>query len=507
MKIIIQAGGLGSRMKALTHVKPKSLISAKYMPIIFHLFKKYPKDEFIIIGDYKFDVLDRYLSTFAKDVNYMLVRATTKGNAAGIKEAVSYIPDNEPFMIIWSDIILSDSFCINEIVKGCQVGLVDFPCSWSLKEGKLVNEQIAGKGVAGLYIFDNKSWFTDFPTEGSFTKWLAEKDIPLSPISLMGSIDVGTLEAYNEISTTSNRCRPYNKIEFIDGKVVKTGLTPEAVKLIEREVVWYKKMEEYGFEYIPKVYNTNPLTMELIHGKNVFLAKMDDDNRKETIRKMVHALQTMHSYEKAPSSAWDLYTEYLKKTIHRLQGIISAIPFANERFITINGKKCQNIMWNIDILRHAVLNTLMSTYYGPIHGDCQLTNTMIDDLGKIYFIDARGYFGKSQVLGDVRYDWAKMYYAIYGNFDQFNIKKFTLDISDKEVTFSISSGGWEHLTDYFLNLIPKEEASVKEIKLIHAIIWLSLASHAWEDYDSMCIAFYNGTLLFNEWLVEYGNEQ
>ena len=163
-------------------------------------------------------------------------------------------------------------------------------------------------------------------------------------------------------------------------------------------------------------------------------------------------------------------------------------------------------MWNIDLLRRAVLSTLMNTYYGPIHGDCQLTNTMIDDLGKIYFIDARGYFGKSQVLGDVRYDWAKMYYAIYGNFDQFNIKNFTLDISEEDVSFSINSGGWEHLTDYFLNLIPKKEASVKEIKLIHAIIWLSLASHAWEDYDSMCIAFYNGTLLFNDWLREYEND-
>ena len=132
MKIIIQAGGLGSRMKNLTSTKPKSLISAKYMPIIFHLFKRYPKNEFIIIGDYKFDVLDRYLATFAKDVNYILIHSKTKGNAAGIKEAVSYISDSEPFMIAWSDIILSDRFDINEFKEGCQIGIVDFPCSWSL---------------------------------------------------------------------------------------------------------------------------------------------------------------------------------------------------------------------------------------------------------------------------------------------------------------------------------------------------------------------------------------
>ena len=503
MKIIIQAGGLGSRMKRLTAVKPKSLISAKYMPIIFHLFKKFPNNEFIIIGDYKFEVLDKYLATFAKDVNYMLIQSQEKGNAAGIKKAVSYIPDNEPFMIIWSDIILSEAFSINEIKNGCQVGVVDFPCSWSLVDGQLEKIEKPGAGVAGLYIFNNKSWFADFPKEGSFTQWLQNKVMPLTPISLMGSIDVGTLEAYEKINSTANRCRPYNKIEFIDGKVVKTGVTFEAQKLIEREIVWYKKLSEYGFTSIPKIYNTSPLTIEFINGTNIFLAQLDSEQKKQTLDRMIHALTTMHSYDAAPASAWDIYTEYFKKTIHRLQTIQYALPFGFDEFITINGKKCTNVLYNSHQLRNAVLNTLMDIKtYHPIHGDCQLTNTMIDNGGNIYFIDARGYFGKSQVLGDARYDWAKVYYALSGNFDQFNVKNFDLEINS-DVNFNIHSGGWEFLTDYFLKSVPSSEANIKEIKLIHAIIWLSLASHAWEDFDSMCVAFYNGTLLFNEWLEEY----
>lgn len=503
MKIIIQAGGLGSRMKSLTRVKPKSMISAKYMPIIFHLFKKYPKDEFIIIGDYKFDVLDRYLATFAKDVNYILIRSHEKGNAAGIKEAISYIPENEPFMLIWSDIILSDAFSVSEIKEGCQVGIVDFPCSWSLIDGKLENIEKQGSGVAGLYVFNNKSWFSDFPKEGSFTKWLQNKGMPLSPISLMGSIDVGTLEAYNKINSTANRCRPYNKIEFIDGKVVKTGLTPEAIKLVDREVVWYSKMAEYGFTAVPKVYASNPLTLEFIDGKNIFLANLDEKQKTETLDKIVQALSEMHSFETVSASAWDIYTEYFKKTIFRMQSIQYAIPFAFDEYITINGKRCLNVLYNPHTLRAAVLGTLMNIKsYHPIHGDCQLTNTMIDKNGKIYFIDARGYFGKSQVFGDARYDWAKVYYALSGNFDQFNVKNFDLEI-EEDVKFHIQSEGWDFLVDRFLASVPKEEADIKEIKLIHAIIWLSLASHAWEDFDSMCVAFYNGTLLFNEWLEEY----
>ena len=44
------------------------------------------------------------------------------------------------------------------------------------------------------------------------------------------------------------------------------------------------------------------------------------------------------------------------------------------------------------------------------------------------------------------------------------------------------------------------KAEIENIKFIHAVIWLSLASHCREDYDSMCLAFYNGVYLINEFL-------
>lgn len=63
--IIVQAGGKGSRMERLTRNKPKALVPVNNLPMIFHLFKKFPDKKFVIIGDYKFDVLRRYLKAFA----------------------------------------------------------------------------------------------------------------------------------------------------------------------------------------------------------------------------------------------------------------------------------------------------------------------------------------------------------------------------------------------------------------------------------------------------------
>ena len=59
--IIVQAGGKGTRMKRLTANKPKALVPVDNLPMIFHLFKKYPDKKYIVIGDYKYDVLKNYL--------------------------------------------------------------------------------------------------------------------------------------------------------------------------------------------------------------------------------------------------------------------------------------------------------------------------------------------------------------------------------------------------------------------------------------------------------------
>jgi GTP:adenosylcobinamide-phosphate guanylyltransferase len=504
MKIIVQAGGLGTRMKGLTASKPKALIAVANKPILFHLFDwAGDKAEFIVIGDYKYDVLDRYLSTFASDRRIILVKAKGKGNVSGIREALEYIPENEPVMIVWSDLILPNTLKIENNFSGCQIGVVDFPCSWGVVDGKLKQGNVEKNGVAGLYVFDSKERLKTVPTEGSFTTWLASQSFPMKALPLIGCKDVGTLQAYQALDNNKYRCRPYNHIEVKEDCVVKTGLTKDAQKLIDREIEWYERMHGYGFTAVPKLLGTNPMKLERIRGQNLFMSALGTDGKRAVFKKIMRALKELHSFETAPASSWDLYHEYFTKTLNRLHSVSSALPKSEHDKIEINGVKCINVLTHTEIFRRAVLETLMHTHYAPIHGDCQLTNTLADSSGNIYFIDARGYFGNSKILGDIRYDWAKLYYAIKGNFDQFNVKNFTLDMSDDGVKFEIGSGGWEFLTDELFNSLPEGEGNLKEIRLIHAIIWLSMTSHVSEDFDSMCVAFYNGTLLFNEWLRDY----
>ena len=126
------------------------------MPIIFYAFQKFKDAEFTIIADYKTDVLEKYLNAFGSQYNFKIVKANKKGTISGIKEAISDYDENEPFMIMWCDLILSENFEMPS-TKGNYIGISkDFECRWSYLDDKFVKTPSKENGVAGLFIFENK---------------------------------------------------------------------------------------------------------------------------------------------------------------------------------------------------------------------------------------------------------------------------------------------------------------------------------------------------------------
>lgn len=110
--IIVQAGGKGTRLEGLTKNKPKCLVPYDNLPLIFHLFKKFPKAKFTIIADYKVEVLQKYLDIFARDYEWRILPANGSGTLSGIGEAVKEFSEDESFMVIWCDLILSSEFSL-----------------------------------------------------------------------------------------------------------------------------------------------------------------------------------------------------------------------------------------------------------------------------------------------------------------------------------------------------------------------------------------------------------
>ncbi len=500
--IIIQAGGKGTRLGQLTHNKPKGIVPVNNLPIIFHLFRQYPDRKFIIIGDYKHEVLEEYLESFC-DVEYLTVKAKGKGTIAGIQDALQLIPEKKRFMIVWSDLILDPDLDIDKEDSHNFMGISkDFECRWSFKNGRCIEERSKEHGIAGLFIFDDKKTLAKLPSEGELVRWLSEhEEIKFTELSLERTKEIGTVLAYEANHQTGYTCRPFNSMEIRGETIIKRPVDEQGERLAVREKKWYEEVSKYGFDQIPRIYELSPLTMQKIDGVNIFRTNLSIGDKKKVIDNLVSSLNKLHAYKSVSADAYSIMDAYYTKTVNRLSQIRDLVPFASQETITINDKKYKNPYLHKSIIRDKVKELLITGEdFALIHGDCTYSNTMVDKNLNVIFLDPRGYFGKTEMYGDIYYDWAKLYYSIAGNYDRFNNKEFTLDIEEDEVKLSIESNGWEDVVEYFLEKIGGHDGSADRIRFIHAIIWLSLTTYAWEDYDSICGAFYNGTVLMGEFL-------
>lgn len=67
MKVVILAGGLGTRLSEETHLRPKPMVEIGGMPVLWHIMKCYSQygfNDFIICGGYKCDVIKEYFNNY-----------------------------------------------------------------------------------------------------------------------------------------------------------------------------------------------------------------------------------------------------------------------------------------------------------------------------------------------------------------------------------------------------------------------------------------------------------
>jgi len=314
-----------------------------------------------------------------------------------------------------------------------------------------------------------------------------------SELGLGGTREFGLLSEYEALE--QEKCRPFNKMTVVGDTLIKEPIDAQGRKLASLERKWYDIALSKGVCNIPKLYSTEPLRMERINGKNIYeYSNLPIGDKREILRKLTDSLGQLHSLERMPADTFSIREAYYGKTMARLSKIRDLVPFAGRRTITINGRECRNVyFYKRDMERR--LEELRCESFAFIHGDCTFSNMMLKNDAEPVLIDPRGYFGYTEMYGDPNYDWAKLYYSVVGNYDRFNLKDFRLSIGENDVKLLIASNRWETLESDFFAF---SGADPQTIKLLHAVIWLSLTTYAWQDYDSICGAFYNGLYYLEE---------
>ena len=106
MKIILLAGGLGTRLSEYTKTIPKPMIDIGGKPILFHIMKQYAKyghkDFYIALG-YKGEVIKKFFNKKFFDWNINLIE-TGKNTMTGgrLKRLKKYV-GNSTFMMTYGD--------------------------------------------------------------------------------------------------------------------------------------------------------------------------------------------------------------------------------------------------------------------------------------------------------------------------------------------------------------------------------------------------------------------
>ena len=141
MKVVILAGGLGTRLSEETLLKPKPMVEIGPKPILWHIMKifySYGFNDFIICGGYKVNIIKEFFNNYllythdvtfdyinskvsytnpiAENWKVSIVDTGLDTNTAGrIKRISSLLNDNEPFFFTYGDGLADIN--LNELLK------------------------------------------------------------------------------------------------------------------------------------------------------------------------------------------------------------------------------------------------------------------------------------------------------------------------------------------------------------------------------------------------------
>lgn len=176
MKVVILAGGLGTRISEESHLKPKPMIEIGEMPILVHIMKIYAAQgfkDFIVCAGYKQQVIKEYFAhyyLYNNDVTFHIgeqrggkdINPTSKDNwtvtvcntglntqtGGRVKRIQKYV-GNEPFMLTYGDAV--GDIDVNKLLEEHK------------NSGKIGTMTVYNFGQAkGVVDIDEKGNITDF---------------------------------------------------------------------------------------------------------------------------------------------------------------------------------------------------------------------------------------------------------------------------------------------------------------------------------------------------------
>ncbi|MGA5691410.1 hypothetical protein [Cytobacillus pseudoceanisediminis] len=301
--------------------------------------------------------------------------------------------------------------------------------------------------------------------------------------------------------------RYFNKIMFNkkSNTIIKTS---EDEQKLSNEILWYLKLPNELKKYTPKIIDyslkKNNIFIELEYIPFLTLSQLLINKQDVDWVFILQKIKKIHEIFKGYVSKTELnstcfYDMYIKKTRNRLSDYFKQSTIAQktneEGLISINNQIMKCPLQLLELNKEKIEKLSDISQLTLLHGDLCFSNIMLDpQSNKIKVIDPRGSFGEVGIFGDNRYDLAKIRHSLNG-YEHIINDLFELRVKAHHIEYNILM---EPSQVNILRLWDKENSDLlKEVKLIEALLFLSMIPLHRDYPNRQLIMYCHGTSLLN----------
>lgn len=360
------------------------------------------------------------------------------------------------------------------------------------------DEQASFKAAVGVFSFGfGQELAEDWQGAKSFYENLKiyDQKHPLKTTGTKQWLDFGHSDKYAEAKQVEARFFNKTNIDFKRGIIRKESTD---VDKFLGEVKWYLKLPkrlsyiaprifDYSLNYNAPFVEMEYFSYESLH--NLFLyGNFELGFWREIIDELFFLRSEMNQYqvqvnqEEYQKTVADMY---LDKTVDRLHRLIDEDDFyatIADKPLKINGEQYPSINEIIEALPKVLTasGVLRGQTFAVIHGDFCMTNILYDNTKHVMrLIDPRGKFGKFDIYGDAKYDYAKMMHSFSGKYDCIISDMFHVDADDSgRLDYGLTvTGNEEKIGNLFETMLQEhlgDEKTFQQIQLIESLLFLSM---------------------------------
>jgi len=508
--VVISASGKGSRLLPLTEYIPKILVTYNnncLLNNIINYWKRYTNKFIVIINKIYNSLVKFYLDLL--DIEYEIINVELVNNYENsytLNKALSKEKFlNKKILITWCDIypnIELDKYIFDDqniIFTYKNYG------RYEAHKNTLIKKEHGN--VIGIYYFSKFSYLSEFTPLMDLCDCYKTNFGNFDTFEILDLVDIGDMDKlinYINIKNDKYITRYFNTIcDVDDNKLHKKSTCDYGNTIIEKELNFYKYHNNYKFKPIIHEIDKNSFIMEKIHNSKQVISYFNEclqSKQFDIIKNCLSIIENLHEQEKQIVNSdillKDINIEFKTKIINRLNKISSILNYFS--FIkSINNLPIRTTHTEIiqqlsnNIISFFLQNT---TKYCTIHGDCHLSNILIDINEKYYLIDPRGYFGETDIFGIDYYDISKILYSLSG-FDELNNKKnHYFIIENGNILVNINNN-----MDNYLVLFEKYNIPILiDMVILH---WLGLAEYSKNNIHKCVSAYYYGIYLYHKYYL------